>query len=341
MGLSGRSPRSPRPPRDALAAPLAAPRDADAADEMDAEYVLVETETRRAAAVDAEIDPEAVRPGPVPEPDVAEARGRNAENAENEKGVFPVAPARAEDTRLRRAARLERAACALRDAAGEAWDAGERLDAVALSLVATAALRRAAALAWETSLRNEGDRKATPEGFDAEDVAEASRRLDAAFEAALRRAERAASAAETMASAAKNSSFNSSSTSPSSRDEVVPDGMRATYAAALGWGRAAAAAELVGDKREAASTYARAHVLLSFLLSEGPGFCRDEEEAFSSKHVSETCHEPESAIPESRDGGSDGGSRSAGSWRSAEERDRVARFADAFATRRAACLERT
>ena len=141
MGLSGRSPRSPRPPRDALAAPLAAPLDADAADEMDAEYVLVETETRRAAAVDAEIGPEAVRPGPVPEPDVAEARGRNAENAENEKGVFPVAPARAEDTRLRRAARLERAACALRDAAGEAWDAGERLDAVALSLVATAALR--------------------------------------------------------------------------------------------------------------------------------------------------------------------------------------------------------
>lgn len=342
MGLSGRSPRSPRPPRDALAAPLAAPRDADAADEMDAEYVLVETETRRAAAVDAEIGPEAVRPGPVPEPDVADARGRNAENAENEKGVFPVTPARAEDTRLRRAARLERAACALRDAAGEAWDAGERLDAVALSLVATAALRRAAALAWETSLRNEKERKATPEGFDAEDVAEASRRLDAAFEAALRRAERAASAAETMASAAKNSSFNSSSTSPSSRDGVVPDGMRATYAAALGWGRAAAAAELVGDAREAASTYARAHVLLSFLLSEGPGFCRDEEEAFSSKHVSETCHEPESAIPESRDGGSDGGSRGTlSAWRSAEERDRVARFADAFATRRAACLERT
>ena len=99
----------------------------------------------------------------------------------------------------------------------------------------------------------------------------------------------------------------------------------------------------MGDKREAASTYARAHVLLSFLLSEGPGFCRDEEEAFSSKHVSETCFEPESAIPESRDvdDPDDGGSRSASAWRSAEERDRVARFADAFATRRAACLERT
>ena len=142
-----------------------------------------------------------------------------------------------------------------------------------------------------------------------------------------------------MASAAKNSSFNSSSTSPSSRDGSRPRRLRATPAA-LGWGRAAAAAELVGDKREAASTYARAHVLLSFLLSEGPGFCRDEEEAFSSKHVSETCHEPESAIPESRDV-DDGGSRSASAWRSAEERDRVARFADAFATRRAACLERT
>ena len=156
MGLSGRSPRSPRPPRDALAAPLAAPLDADAADEMDAEYVLVETETRRAAAVDAEIGPEAVRPGPVPEPDVAEARGRNAENAENEKGVFPVAPARAEDTRLRRAARLERAACALRDAAGEAWDAGERLDAVALSLVATAGAAPRAALAWRRVFETRG-----------------------------------------------------------------------------------------------------------------------------------------------------------------------------------------
>ena len=337
MGLSGRSPRSPRPPRDALAAPLAAPRDADAADEMDAEYVLVETETRRAAAVDAEIGPEAVRPGPVPEPDVADARGRNAENAENEKGVFPVTPARAEDTRLRRAARLERAACALRDAAGEAWDAGERLDAVALSLVATAALRRAAALAWETSLRNEGERKAEggrPEGFDAEDVAEASRRLDAAFEAALRRAERAASAAETM-SRAKNSSFNSSSTSPSSRDGIVPDGMRATYAAALGWGRAAAAAELVGDAREAASTYARAHVLLSFLLSEGPGFCHDafREDVADPEEVSE----PLARVP-AREGDDDGAPASA--WWSAEERERVARFADAFAARRAACLER-
>ena len=325
MGLSGRSPRAPRPPRDALAAPLSAPRDADAADEMDAEYVLVETETRRAAAVDAEIGPEAVSPGPV----VADARGRNAENAENaenEKGVFPVAPARGEETRLRRAALLERAARALRDAAGEAWDAGERLDAVALSLAATAALRRAAALlVSETSLRNEGERNFP----SAEDVAEASRRLDAAFEAALRRAERAASAAERDA--------HSSLTSPSSRDGVVPDGMRATYAAALGWGRAAAAAELVGDAREAASTYARAHVLLSFLLSEGPGFCRDEEEA---SRQFETRFEPESAIPESRER-DDGGSRSASAWRSAEERDRVARFADAFATRRAACLERT
>ena len=342
MGLSGRSPRSPRPPRDALAAPLAAPLDADAADEMDAEYVLVETETRRAAAVDAEIGPEAVRPGPVPEPDVAEARGRNAENAENEKGRLPGRPGArrryAPAPRGAPRARRVRAPRRRRRGVGRGRAAGRRR-AVAGG---DGGARRAAALAWETSLRNEGDRKATPEGFDAEDVAEASRRLDAAFEAALRRAERAASAAETMASAAKNSSFNSSSTSPSSRDEVVPDGMRATYAAALGWGRAAAAAELVGDKREAASTYARAHVLLSFLLSEGPGFCRDEEEAFSSKHVSETCHEPESAIPESRDvDDGDGGSRSASAWRSAEERDRVARFADAFATRRAACLERT
>ena len=186
------------------------------------------------------------------------------------------------------------------------------------TLIALRRSRRSATSRARRSRRtsNEGDRG------DAGGIRRRGRRRgvppsDAAFEAALRRAERAASAAETMASAAKNSSFNSSSTSPSSRDEVVPDGMRATYAAALGWGRAAAAAELVGDKREAASTYARAHVLLSFLLSEGPGFCRDEEEAFSSKHVSETCHEPESAIPESRDV-DDGGSRSASAWRSAE-----------------------
>ena len=199
---------------------------------------------------------------------------------------------------------------------------------------------RAAALAWETSLRNEGDRKATPEGFDAEDVAEASRRLDAAFEAALRRAERAASAAETMASAAKNSSFNSSSTSPSSRDGRPRRHARDVRGGARVGPRRRRRRARGRQAREAASTYARAHVLLSFLLSEGPGFCRDEEEAFSSKHVSETCHEPESAIPESRDV-DDGGSRSASAWRSAEERDRVARFADAFATRRAACLERT
>ena len=173
------------------------------------------------------------------------------------------------------------------------------------------------------------------------------------MEGATRRAERAAShiAAETAPPfleralekekeetyGPRRDSTEKSEKAREALDVVVPDGMRATYAAALGWGRAAAAAELVGDAREAASTYARAHVLLSFLLSEGPGFCRDEEEA--SKQF-ETCFEPESAIPESRER-DDGGSRSASAWRSAEERDRVARFADAFATRRAACLERT
>ena len=118
--------------------------------------------------------------------------------------------------------------------------------------------------------------------------------------------------------------------------------MRATTRRRSGGACAAAAAELVGDNREAASTYARAHVLLSFLLSEGPGFCRDEEEAFSSKHVSETCHEPESAIPESRDVDDDG--RVPLRLRLAKrrgERPRRALLADAFATRRAACLERT
>ena len=110
--------------------------------------------------------------------------------------------------------------------------------------------------------------------------------------------------------------------------------MRATYAAALGWGRAAAAAELVGDAREAASTYARAHVLLSFLLSEGPDFC-----AFDERDACRTF--APAPAPESTAGpGPDDGGSPASAWRSAEERGRVARFADAFAARRAACLER-
>ena len=196
MGLSGRSPRR-RARRAMPAAPLAAPLDADAADEMDAEYVLVETETRRAAAVDAEIGPEAVRPGPVPEPDVAEARGRKRRKRRKRKRRLPgrpgarrrYAPAPRGAPRARRA----RAPRRRRRGVGRGRAAGRRR-----AVAGGDGGARAAALAWETSLRNEGERKATPEGFDTEDVAEASRRLDAAFEAALRRAERAASAAETM-----------------------------------------------------------------------------------------------------------------------------------------------
>lgn len=293
---------------------------------MDAEYVLVETDVSRRAGLGSgtpalkKVSPDASA----------------SQTKKKTKGVSPVLSS----VRLRRAALLERAARALRDAAGEKWDAGDRLDAVALSLAATAALRRAAALAEAAR------RAAAAEGDDddAEEVAEASRRLDAAFEAALRRAERAASAAETRVARTRSPS-SSDPDELGSRDEnasfsdadadVVPDGMRATYAAALGWGRAAAAAELVGDAREAASTYARAHVLLSFLLSEGPDFCAFDER--------DACRDAPAPAPESTAGpgpGPDDGGSPASAWRSAEERGRVARFADTFAARRAVCLER-
>jgi hypothetical protein len=287
---------------------------------MDAEYVLVETDVSRSAGSST----------PALKKGLPDASASRTKKTKTKKEVSPVLSSE----RLRRAALLERAARALRDAAGEKWDAGDRLDAVALSLAATAALRRAAALAEAAR------REAAAEGDDddAEEVAEASRRLDAAFEAALRRAERAASAAETRVARTRSPSssdpddLGSRDASFSDADaDVVPDGMRATYAAALGWGRAAAAAELVGDAREAASTYARAHVLLSFLLSEGPDFC-----AFDERDACRTF----APAPESTAGPGPDGESPASAWRSAEERGRVARFADAFAARRAACLER-
>jgi hypothetical protein len=290
---------------------------------MDAEYVLVETEVSRNAGSST----------PALKKGLPDASASRTKKTKTKKEVSPVLSSE----RLRRAALLERAARALRDAAGEKWDAGDRLDAVALSLAATAALRRAAALAEAAT------RAAAAEGDDddAEEVAEASRRLDAAFEAALRRAERAASAAETRVARTRSPSSSDpddlgsrdASFSDAAHIDVVPDGMRATYAAALGWGRAAAAAELVGDAREAASTYARAHVLLSFLLSEGPDFC-----AFDERDACRTF--APAPAPESTAGPGPDGESPASAWRSAEERGRVARFADAFAARRAACLER-
>ena len=353
------SPRVPPPPRS--------PADeADDADDADAEYVLVETRAFAARGnVASDGAPARERSGGVATRatsetrdarDVAEAAtAATAATAVTESAGAPrreTGEARALPPALasappRRAARLERAARALRDAAGEAWDAGARMDAVALSLAATAALRRAAALAEAAR------RRAAAEGGgdDAEDVAEASRRLAAALEGATRRAERAAShiAAETAPPfleralekekeetyGPRRDSTEKSEKAREALDVVVPDGMRATYAAALGWGRAAAAAELVGDAREAASTYARAHVLLSFLLSEGPGFCHDafREDVADPEEVSE----PLARVP-AREGDDDGAPASA--WWSAEERERVARFADAFAARRAACLER-
>ena len=311
-----RPPRTPRHSRECFEG-----NERGEAEDMDAEYVLVETDVSRRAGSGTPALKKVL-------PDASAAQTKKTK-----KEVSPVLSSE----RLRRAALLERAARALRDAAGEKWDAGDRLDAVALSLAATAALRRAAALAEAAR------RAAAAEGDDddAEEVAEASRRLDAAFEAALRRAERAASAAETRVARTRSPSssdpddLGSRDASFSDADaDVVPDGMRATYAAALGWGRAAAAAELVGDAREAASTYARAHVLLSFLLSEGPDFC-----AFDERDACQTF--AQAPAPESTAGpGPDDGGSPASAWRSAEERGRVARFADAFAARRAACLER-
>ena len=323
------SPRGTRPPRTPAKRECFEGNERGEAEDMDAEYVLVETDVSRRAGLGSgtpalkKVSPDASA----------------SQTKKKTKGVSPVLSS----VRLRRAALLERAARALRDAAGEKWDAGDRLDAVALSLAATAALRRAAALAEAAR------RAAAAEGDDddAEEVAEASRRLDAAFEAALRRAERAASAAETRVARTRSPSSSDPTDELGSRDEnasfsdadadVVPDGMRATYAAALGWGRAAAAAELVGDAREAASTYARAHVLLSFLLSEGPDFCAFDER--------DACRDAPAPAPESTAGpgpgpGPDDGGSPASAWRSAEERGRVARFADAFAARRAVCLER-
>ena len=317
------SPRGTRPPRTPAKRECFEGNERGEAEDMDAEYVLVETDVSRNAGSST----------PALKKGLPDASASRTKKTKTKTKVSPVLSSE----RLRRAALLERAARALRDAAGEKWDAGDRLDAVALSLAATAALRRAAALAEAAR------RAAAAEGDDddAEEVAEASRRLDAAFEAALRRAERAASAAETRVARTRSPSssdpddLGSRDASFSDADaDVVPDGMRATYAAALGWGRAAAAAELVGDAREAASTYARAHVLLSFLLSEGPDFC-----AFDERDACRTF--APAPAPESTAGpGPDDGGSPASAWRSAEERGRVARFADAFAARRAACLER-
>jgi hypothetical protein len=156
---------------------------------------------------------------------------------------------------------LERAARVLRDAAGEQWDKGKRLDALAMSVTATTALRRARAL---VCAHGEEHGLLGRESVNFKNVD--FNRLDAAYVAALRRAETAFSCVlETQPGA--------------SNDQIVPNGMRCVYDTALAWGRAGAAEALVGESGAAASNFARAECLLEFLLTEGPdGFGMDDTE---------------------------------------------------------------
>ena len=198
-----------------------------------------------------------------------------------------------------RVSSLERFARLLRDAAGEKWGKHERLDALAMSLTATAALRTAArVLSLDTRV----------EGVDDSDDNAASR-LDAAYAAALQRTERAfASVFETSGSSFEN-------------DVDVPCGMRVVYDVALGWGRDAAAEELLGDSSSAERSYERAFVLLDFLLEEGPVFGLDSDKGgFNGKE------------------GFDGTPDNKWAGRS-EERARIEKFAEAFKARREGCLE--
>ena len=125
---------------------------------------------------------------PSPNP-TSRRRGGETQKTQKTKKASSRSPRRAPKIRACAARRASSAACALRDAAGEAWDAGERLDAVALSLVATAAAPRGGARGGDESPKREGA-EGDAGGFDAEDVAEASRRLDAALKRAAPRGAR-------------------------------------------------------------------------------------------------------------------------------------------------------
>ena len=90
---------------------------------------------------------------------------------------------------------------------------------------------------------------------------------------------------------------------------------------ALGWGRDAAAEELLGDSSSAERSYERAFVLLDFLLEEGPVFGLDSDKGgFNGKE------------------GFDGTPDNKWAGRS-EERARIEKFAEAFKARREGCLE--
>ena len=181
---------------------------------------------------------------------------------------------------------LRRAAAIMRDAAAEFWDRGRRADAVAASLTSLSALRRAVAVANARAAEAAARRRAADAAGDAPGAEAATRDVAAAeedaarsragFEAARRRAERAAEALR------EDEKKRMSRT-------LLPDGAALAYEAALRFGRAGAAEELVGNAAAAADAYAAAETLLAFVRSEGAAFGRraGEEDRLDERRAGE------------------------------------------------------